>query len=98
MLRSVGMDDRAFNRMMRFECALYGLWTLLIGLPLSCVLAYLIHRGMADGGAQIHFVFPWASMGISVIGVFGIILLTMLYATEKIRRANIIDALRDEMA
>ena len=36
-------------------------------------------------------------MIISVVGVFLIVFITMLYTTGKIRRENIIDALRDEM-
>ena len=31
MLRSVGMSDRDFNKMMRFECSLYGVRTMLWG-------------------------------------------------------------------
>lgn len=33
MLRSVGMSDRGFHRMMNFECALYGMRTLMLGFP-----------------------------------------------------------------
>ena len=33
MLRSIGMSDRDFNKMMNFECAFYGMRTLLFGLP-----------------------------------------------------------------
>lgn len=97
MLRSVGMSDRDFNKMMRFECALYGLRTLLIGLPISGILSWLIYKGMFSGGAEIDFSFPWVSMGISVLGVFLIIFITMLYAVSKIKKENIIDALRDDM-
>ena len=35
---------------------------------------------------------------LSILGVFAIVFLTMLYATGKIRKENIIDVLRDEMA
>ena len=36
-------------------------------------------------------------MGICVLSVFTIVFITMVYATGKIRKENIIDALRDEM-
>ncbi len=42
------------------------------------------------------FVFPWVSLVISVLGVFLVIFITMLYAV-RIKRKNIIDALRDDM-
>ena len=97
MLRSVGLSDRAFNRMMRFECALYGIRTLLFGLPISGVLSWLIYKGMVLGGGEIRYIFPWRSIAVSVLGVFFVIFITMLYATGKIRKENIIDALRDDM-
>ena len=94
MLRSVGMPDRDFNKMMRFECAFYGVRSLLFGLPVAIVSSWMICRAMI---ADSHFVLPWASIGISIISVFLVIFITMLYAVSKIRKENIIDALRDDM-
>ncbi|MDE7323184.1 MAG: ABC transporter permease [Lachnospiraceae bacterium] len=100
MLRSVGMSERGFNRMMNFECFFYGLRTLLFGVPVSGLLSWLIYKGMVTSeqleGFAYHF--PWKSMAVSVLGVFCIVFITMLYATGKIRKENIIDALRDEMS
>ena len=102
MLRSVGMSDRDFNKMMRFECILYGARTMLWGLPLSGFLSYLIYKGMVagtiDGADNVNFVSPWGSMAISLLGVLLIVFITMLYAVSKIKKENIIDALRDDMA
>lgn len=98
MLRSVGMSDRAFYRMMRFECVLYGLRTLLFGLPAAGILSWAVYRGFVLGGAEdIGFRFPWGSMGISVLGVFLVISATMLYAVHRVKEENIIDALRDDL-
>ncbi len=96
MLRSVGMSDHDFNKMMRFECVLYGMRTLLLGIPVSVLFSWLIYKGMDMGGGDIDFIFPLSSMGISILGVFLVIFITMLYTTGKIRKENIIDALRDE--
>ncbi|WP_326974753.1 FtsX-like permease family protein [Caproicibacter sp. BJN0012] len=93
MLRSVGMSDRDFNKMMRYECAFYGVKALLVGLPLAVIFSWLIYKGI-DG---INFVLPWASIGISVFSVFLVIFVTMMYAVSKIKKENIIDALRDDM-
>ena len=98
MLRSVGMSDRDFNKMMRFECILYGVRTFAWGLPLSGIISCLIYKGMQEGGGEVSFVFPWSSMAVSVLGVFFIVFITMLYAVDKIRKENIIDVLRDDMA
>lgn len=97
MLRSVGMSDRDFKKMMNFECAFYGIKTLLWGLPLAGILSWLIYKGMALGGAEICFMLPWSSMAISVLGVFIVVFITMQYAISKIKKENIIDALRDDL-
>jgi putative ABC transport system permease protein len=53
---------------------------------------------MVIGGAEgINFVLPWASIGISVFSVLLVIFVTMTYAVSKIKKENIIDALRDDM-
>ena len=98
MLRSVGMSDRAFNKMMRFECVFYGMKALLFGLPLAALASRLIFQEMfIVGAAGVDFALPWASIGLSVLGVFLVVFITVLYATSRIKRENIMDALRDDM-
>lgn len=99
MLRSVGMSERDFQKMMNFECVFYGMRTLLFGLPIAAISSWLIHKGLvtAERMDNFYFVFPWGSMAISVFSVLFIVFITMLYATRKIKKENIIDALRDDM-
>ncbi len=99
MLRSVGMSDRDFNKMMIFECAFYGMRTLLFGLPISTISSWLIYVGLVtiERMDNFDFIFPWGSMAISIFSVFFIVFITMLYAISKIKKENIIDALRDDM-
>ncbi|MCB2299556.1 ABC transporter permease [Clostridium tagluense] len=98
MLRSVGMSDRDFQKMMNFECVFYGIKALLFGLPIAAISSWLIYKGMVTGGADnMNFVFPWDSMAISVLSVLFVVFITMLYSTRKIKKENIIDALRDDM-
>ena len=100
MLRSVGMSDRNFNKMMNFECAFYGMRTLLFGLPIAGIISWLIYEGLVavERMDNFNFVFPWRSMAISVFSVLFIVYITMLYAISKIKKENIIDVLRDDMA
>ncbi len=99
MLRSVGMSDRSFQKMMNFECAFYGLRALLLGIPLSLLSSYLIYKGMFAGGAEeISLTIPWGATGISIFSILLIVFVTMLYSVSKIKKENIIDALRDDLA
>lgn len=99
ILRSVGMSDRDFNKMMNFECIFYGMRTLLYGIPLSVISSWLIYKGLvsAEKMDNLNFAFPWGSMAISVFSVLFIVFVTMLYAISKIKKEDIIDALRDDL-
>lgn len=99
MLRSVGMSDRDFNKMMNFECVFYGMRALIFGLPIAGIISWLIYLGLVSVEKidNFVFVFPWGSMAISVISVLFIVFVTMLYAIRRIQRENIINALRDDM-
>jgi putative ABC transport system permease protein len=99
MLRSVGMSDRDFQKMMNFECIFYGMRTLLFGLPISGIISWLIYKGLVtvERIDNFNFIFPWESMAISVFSVLFIVFITMLYSISKIKKENIIDTLRDDM-
>lgn len=97
MLRSIGMTERGFGRMMNFECLFYGLKALLFGLPLSLAITFLIYQAVI-GGIDVPFVLPWAGIGIAVFSVFFVVFVTMLYSVRKLKKANVIDALRTEIA
>ena len=95
MLKSVGMTAKGFNRMMNFECVLYGTRSLLFGLPVSVGVSYLIHLAVSEG-FQKNFVPPWFAMAIAVLSVFLIVFVTMMYSMSKIKKDNPIDALKNE--
>ncbi len=99
MIRSVGMSDGDFTKMMNFECAFYGIRTILFGLPISGIVSWFIYKGLvfAEKIDNFEFIFPWKSIIISIVGVFAIVFITMIYATNKLKKENIIEALRDDM-
>lgn len=99
MIRSVGMSERDFTRMMNFECVFYGIRTLLVGLPISVIVSWVIYKGLtfAEKIDNLQFIFPWKSIAISIFGVLIIVFITMLYATSKLKKENIIEALRDDI-
>lgn len=94
-LKSVGMGDRAFGRMMRFECLLYGSKALLFGLPVSIGVSWLIWKAVSNAFIA-PYRLPWTAMAIAAGSVFLVVFATMLYATGKIRKDNPIDALKQE--
>lgn len=95
MLKSVGMTQEGFRRMMNCECLLYGSKALLLGLPVSCGITYLIYRAVTTA-YETSFHLPWAAIGIAVLSVFLVVFATMMYAMRKVKKDNPIDALKNE--
>ena len=95
MLKSIGMTEKGFKKMLDLECIFYGTKALLLGLPIGILICYFINKGF---GNLIEFAFslPWASIIISIISVYLVVFITMLYSSSKMRKENIIDTLRDE--
>ena len=96
MLRSVGLSPKGFNRMLFFESLFFGLKSLLYSLPVSFIMIYLINLstdGLYDFG---HIIVPYKAILIAILGVFILILMTTLYSARKIKKENILDALKDE--
>ena len=95
MLKSVGMTQKGFRRMMNYECLLYGSKALLLGLPVSCGITYLIYRAVTMA-YETSFHLPWAAIGIAVLNVFLVVFATMMYSMSKVKKDNPIDALKNE--
>ncbi|WP_321383312.1 FtsX-like permease family protein [uncultured Enterococcus sp.] len=95
MLESVGMTEKSINKMMRFECLYYGFKSLLYGLPVAFAITYLIYTSVAVAIDQ-SFRLPTTSVLISILSVFLIVFITMLYSVHKLRKMNLIDSLRTE--
>lgn len=95
MLKSIGLSQKGFRRMMNYECIIYGVRSLMWGLPASALLTYIIYS-ISGHVYESSFYIPWYSIVIAVGSVFAVVFATMLYATNKIRRDNPIDALKTE--
>lgn len=95
MLKSVGMTQKGLHNMMNFECLIYGTKALILGIPISCIISYIIYNIVAQG-FQADFHLPWAAIGIAVLSVFAIVFITMLYSIHKIKKDNLIDVLKNE--
>lgn len=95
MLKSIGMGEKSFRKMMNYECMIYGLKSLLWGLPASFAVTYLIYT-ITQSAYNTAFYVPWTSVVIAVGSVFLVVFATMLYSMSKIRKDNPIDALKNE--
>lgn len=97
MLRSVGLSQRGIHGMMVYECLLYGIRSLLFGMPVSAAFSYLLYQ-VYGGAGEFEFYIPWLAVLIAVVGVFAMVGISMVYAVSKIRGDNLIDELKEENA
>lgn len=95
MLKSVGMTNRSFNKMLNYECIFYGLKALIYGLPASVGVTYLIYKSV-ENGVDMGFYLPTESILISIISVFLVVFISMMYSMSKIKKENIMDGIRKE--
>ncbi len=95
MLKSIGMTGSGFNRMMNYECILYGIKSLMYGLPVSIAITYFIYRSVSEG-FETDFRLPWKAILIAVSSVLLVVFATMMYSMSKIKKDNPIDALKNE--
>ncbi|MBP3038268.1 ABC transporter permease [Bacillaceae bacterium Marseille-Q3522] len=95
MLKSVGMTPKGFTKMINYESVLYGIKSLLYGLPLSFIVMFFIHRSLMNS-FDYRFTLPVTSIVIAVAAVFVIVGTAMLYSSAKVKKENIIDALKQE--
>lgn len=95
MLKSVGMTPKGFNKMINYESIFYGIKALLYGLPISIGIMFLMYRAFA-GSFDYSFTLPWLSILYVIVAVFLIVGTSMLYSSSKVKKQNIIEALKQE--
>lgn len=95
MLKSIGMTPKAFHKMIVYESLLYGIKALIFGLPFGFLMMWFIYRLMGISFYQ-TFTVPWFNVIFVIIMIFAITGLSMMYAVRKVKKENVIDALKSE--
>lgn len=95
-LKSIGMTKKEFNRMIRLESLMYGIKSLIIGIPLGVLGVFAIFSAFSVGSVPMSFVFPWKAILISIAVVFVAVWLIMKYSISKVNKQNIIETIRND--
>ena len=94
-LKSVGMTEKGFKKMLNLECIFYGTKSLLYGLPISMIICYLMNKSF-NYQSYMLFNIPWLGIVISIIAVYLVVYITMIYSRNQIKKENIVDVLRND--
>ena len=96
MLKSIGMGNRAFRRMIAYECASYALRGFAIGFVVALLASFGLYQSMMLSYSTYTFRLPWAQVALSFALVAGIILVSCAYALTKSRSSSVVEALRTD--
>ena len=91
ILRSVGMTNKEFNRMIRLETLFIGIKSLFFGIPLGTAISYGIYQA-----GNMPFEIPLKPILYSAIAVIVLIASIMQYSLVKIKKQNTIETIRNE--
>lgn len=95
MFKSVGTTPRGFNKMICLESLLYGIKALVISIPVSILLSFLINKLLASG--QIPFTVN-ISLYLAVVAVvFVLVGSSMLISVSKLKNDSIIETLKEDI-
>ena len=92
-LRSAGMGERAFRRMIFFECSDLAVRGFAIGLVLSLLVDFLLWDATTRSMAM-EFPVPWGHLALAFAVVTAVLAASVAYALRKTHALNLVEALR----
>lgn len=96
MLKSIGMGQRAFWRMIALECFSYAWRGLAIGLGLGAVVTFFIYQAMMMSFEGLGFVVPFGWVIAAVGVVIAVLAVSTAYALRKSSSGSIVQTLRED--
>ena len=94
-LKAIGMTDRQLRKMISLEGILFGLYGGIIGSILGTGLYYLFYKKMS-GMIDFGFVPPFKYIAIAMIAVILIGYISALIPLRRLKKDNIIEAIRED--
>jgi len=93
-LKSIGLTQKGLQKMVVIEGLLYGIVGTIYGTVISCGLCYLIYTTL-DATGEIGFSIPWFAIAIAGAGALLIGYLSVLAPLSRMKKDNLIEALRE---
>lgn len=96
VMRSVGLSNRQFRRMIADECVTWCLRGLIPGIVLSLGISYLLYRQVALSMSGMGFFIPWGYVALAVALTAFAILSSVAYGMHRCKADNLVEALRTD--
>ena len=95
IIKSIGVTPQGFKKMIYMESILYGILSLLYGIPIGICMNVLMNRILA-GMISVQALIPYKSILICIVAIFIITFIASYIPLKKISKENIIDNIRQE--
>ena len=98
ILKSVGLDNKGFNKILILESLILIIKTLIYGTIFSIIVIYIVRNVFNLGQEKYTFmqIFPMNYYIITIITVFISITLTIFIQLNRLKKDNIIDTIKNE--
>ncbi|HGM3506718.1 TPA: ABC transporter permease [Clostridioides difficile] len=95
IIQSIGVTPKGFRKMIYLESFIYGILSLLFGIPISIGMTLIMNK-LISGVIEFSPVIPWAAIAICIVSVFIITFIAGYIPMSKLSKENIIDNIRRE--
>lgn len=96
VLRSVGLGQGGFRRMIALECADHAVRGLAYGFALALLVDYGLYQVMDISFEGFGIALPWGHIALSVALIVAVLAASTVYALRKSHAMNLVDSLRAE--
>ncbi|MCC0630074.1 MULTISPECIES: ABC transporter permease [unclassified Clostridioides] len=95
IIQSIGVTPKGFRKMIYLESFIYGILSLLFGIPISIGITLIMNK-LISGVIEFSPVIPWTAIAICIISIFIITFIAAYIPMSKLNKENIIDNIRRE--
>ena len=95
VIKSIGVTPQGFKKMIYMESILYGILSLLYGIPIGICLNVLMNK-ILEGMITVQTLIPYKAILICVVAIFVITFIASYIPLKKMSKENIIDNIRQE--
>lgn len=95
IIKSIGVTPQGFKKMIYMESILYGILSLLYGIPIGICMNVLMNK-ILEGVITVQTLIPYKAILICVVAIFIITFIASYIPLKKISKQNIIDNIRQD--
>lgn len=96
VMRSIGLSNRQFRRMITDECMSFGIAGLIPGLVISAGISYLLYAVIGQSMEGLMFNLPWGYVGLAVAMTVLAMGVSVAYGMHRCKADNVVEALRSD--